>query len=178
MEPTATRTPPVKGVLKKESAFKTPSIPITTSIVHRTSAFFNRRAKRDRKQQPQQQKPHQTKARQSTFRNASYGSHGNALTQKKNVNVESLTYVANESDVWRAHWAIEHYMLRGEFWNHGKRETIQHYYWIVMTGIIQACIAFATNVTSKTVIEVCTLFCVLCLWKMKTYMTVVLWCCI
>lgn len=153
MEPTATRTPPVKGVLKKESAFKTPSIPITTSIVHRTSAFFNRRAKRDRKQQPQQQKPHQTKARQSTFRNASYGSHGNALTQKKNVNVESLTYVANESDVWRAHWAIEHYMLRGEFWNHGKRETIQHYYWIVMTGIIQACIAFATNVTSKTVIE-------------------------
>jgi hypothetical protein len=141
---TTTTTNPVmvptkRGVLKKELSFK----PNT-----KTGGPTRRRNKKDK--QP---------SRQSVFRNASYGSHGHVKASKKNVNVQSLTYVADESDVWRAHWAMEHYMLRGEFWNHGKFKTIQAYFWIVMTGVMQACVAYAVNMSSKVFIEVS--FCIL-----------------
>jgi hypothetical protein len=92
--------------------------------------------------------------RKSVVRGDSYGSHGHEIKAKKNVNVQSLTYMADESDVWRAHWAVEHFMLRGRFWNHGKFKTIQTYYWIVMTGIVQAVIAYTTNLSSKAFIDV------------------------
>jgi hypothetical protein len=127
---------PTKGALKKEASFKCNK--------SKTNPL-RRRNKKDRRP-----------TRQSVFRNASYGGHGHEKSSKKNVNVQSLTYVADESDVWRAHWAIEHYMLRGEFWNHGKSKTIQAYFWIVMTGIMQACIAYAVNMSSKVFIEVST----------------------
>ena len=94
------------------------------------------------------------KKRQSVFAGDSIGSHGHAIKSKKDINVQSLTYVADESDVWRAHGAIEHFMLRGEFWNHGKFKTIQTYYWIIMTGIVQAIIAYGTNLSSKVFIDV------------------------
>ena len=84
----------------------------------------------------------------------SYGSHGHEIKAKKNINVQSLTYMADESDVWRAHWAFEHFMLRGRFWNHRKFKTIKTYYWIVMTGIVQAVIAYTTNISSKAFIDV------------------------
>ena len=140
--------PTKQGVLKKEVSFK--RLSKLTNNIHelkttKTNPLHRRRNKKDRQQKP---------TRQSVFRNASYGSHGHKKSSKKNVNVQSLTYVADESDVWRAHWAIEHYMLRGEFWNHGKFKTIQAYYWIVMTGVMQACIAYAVNMSSKVFIEV------------------------
>jgi len=92
-------------------------------------------------------------SRKSVYSCDSYGSHGAAIKAKKDVNVQSLTYVADESDVWRAHWTVEHFLLRGRFWNHAKFKTLQTYYWIAMTGIVQAIIAYGTNITSKTFIE-------------------------
>mmetsp|Transcript_40425 Transcript_40425/g.43872 ORF Transcript_40425/g.43872 Transcript_40425/m.43872 type:complete len:804 (-) Transcript_40425:190-2601(-) len=131
---TKTTTPPVvvptKGVLKKASPLN-------------GSTTVQRRNKKDK----------EIKTRQSVFTNASYGSHGHDKILKKNVNVQSLTYVCDESDVWRAHSTIEHHMLRGEVWNSRKFKTIQEYFWIVMTGVMQACIAYATNMSSKIFIE-------------------------
>ena len=141
--------PTKQGVLKKEVSFKRLS-KLTNNINELKTTKKTNPLRRRNKKDRQQQQP----TRQSVFRNASYGSHGHKKSSKKNVNVQSLTYVADESDVWRAHWAIEHYMLRGEFWNHGKFKTIQAYYWIVMTGIMQACIAYAVNMSSKVFIEV------------------------
>ena len=94
------------------------------------------------------------KPRKSVVAGDSYGWHGHAKKKKKNVNFQSLTYQADESDVWRAHWAVEHYVMRGRFWNHGKFKTIQTYFWIVMTGILQAVIAYSTNLSSKVFIDV------------------------
>ena len=114
------------------------------SILNKQSSFKNKIRRRGKKE----------KKRKSVFAGDSYGSHGHAIKSKKDINVQSLTYVADESDVWRAHWAIEHFMLRGEFWNHGKFKTIQTYYWIIMTGIVQAIIAYGTNLSSKVFIDV------------------------
>ena len=106
------------------------------------------------KRESLRKRPNAKKARKSVYSGDSYGSHGAAIKAKKDINVQSLTYVADESDVWRAHWTIEHFMLRGRFWNHAKFKTLQTYYWIAMTGIVQAIIAYGTNITSKTFIEV------------------------
>mmetsp|Transcript_16300 Transcript_16300/g.37377 ORF Transcript_16300/g.37377 Transcript_16300/m.37377 type:complete len:802 (-) Transcript_16300:255-2660(-) len=91
--------------------------------------------------------------RSSAVAGDSFGSHGKEIKEKKNINMQSLTYVADESDAWRAHWTIEHFMLRGRFWNHAKFETLQTYYWIVMTGVIQAMIAYSTNLSSRVFID-------------------------
>lgn len=88
----------------------------------------------------------------------SYGWSGHHRIEKKNVNFQSITYVDDESDVWRAHWGMEHFLYRGRFWNHGKFKTIQTYFWIVMTGILQAAIAYGTNLSSKAFIEVSLIF--------------------
>ena len=84
----------------------------------------------------------------------SYGHHGHELKARKNINFQSLTYTPDESDVWRAHWALEHMKMRGRFWNHGKFNTIQTYFWIVMTGILQAVVAYVANFSSRVFIEV------------------------
>lgn len=93
------------------------------------------------------------KFKKSVVAGDSYGSHGHDMKAKKNANAQSLTYMADESDVWRAQGAIEHFVMRGRFWNHGKFKTIQTYYWIVMTGIVQAVIAYCTNFSSKIFID-------------------------
>ncbi len=94
------------------------------------------------------------KTRISFVPDDSYGYHGYEPKEKKNVNVQSLTYTPDESDVWRAHWALQHIMLRGRFWNHGKFKTIQTYTWIVLTGVFQAAIAYVANFSSRVFIEV------------------------
>ena len=94
------------------------------------------------------------KTRKSVVAGDSFGSHGHERKEKKNVNFQNLNYVADESDVWRAHWALEHFKMRGTFWNHAKFKTIQTYCHIIMTGIVQAAIALGTNYASKEFIEV------------------------
>ena len=50
-------------------------------------------------------------------------------------NYESLTYVRDESDAWRANNATEHFVHRGNFWNAGKHETSMTYILIALVGI-------------------------------------------
>ncbi|KAL7559471.1 hypothetical protein ACA910_017485 [Epithemia clementina (nom. ined.)] len=67
--------------------------------------------------------------------------------------IPSLTYTTDESDVWRAHNALEHYQQRGQFWNVDKLKSIRRYYVIAMTGILQGCVAYFVNLGSSALIE-------------------------
>ena len=113
------------------------------------------RQRRRQQQQQRQQQKQQRMMKKSVFRNDAFGSHGNARHVKKSVNYESLTYVADESDTWRGHQAQEHFVHRGEFWNAGKHSTTRSYVLITLIGVVQACVAYSTNISSKHFIEVC-----------------------
>lgn len=63
-------------------------------------------------------------------------------------NMDSLTYSENESDVFRAHVALDQYHHRGRFWNSGKHETSLRYIYIFLVGVVQGAIAYGTNVVS------------------------------
>jgi len=76
------------------------------------------------------------------IRHDSLGSSGHgALAHHPEVvqskNFDSLTYITDESDVWRASVATDHYRHRGEFWNEGKHKTAQRYVIIFLTGTVQ-----------------------------------------
>jgi hypothetical protein len=122
-------------------------------MLHRNQGNNNGMGAGSQRRGGQRRRPKRQK--NSIFRNDAIGHHGlNKYNKKKNINCESLTYVADESDVWRAHEAMEHYMHRGEFWNAGKHSMIWTYIMIASTGILQACVAYATNITSIHFIEV------------------------
>jgi hypothetical protein len=72
----------------------------------------------------------------------------------KTKNVDSLTYVTDESDVWRGHVAIKHMTYRGRFWNEGKYDTLKEYFLIAMVGVVQASIAYFANISSSYFIKV------------------------
>lgn len=69
-------------------------------------------------------------------------------------NFDSLTYVTDESDAWRAMAAKEHYRHRGNFWNEGKHQTMITYLEIAAIGIVQASVAYFTNLLSNYFIKV------------------------
>ena len=81
----------------------------------------------------------------------SSGHHHSGLVQSKNF--DSLTYVTDESDIWRASVATDHYRHRGEFWNEGKHKTAKRYVIIASTGIVQACVAYLANLASNQLIN-------------------------
>lgn len=62
--------------------------------------------------------------------------------------IDSLTYVTDESDAYRAHLAASHYQHRGQFWNKGKHDTTMRYVLVALVGIFQATVAYFTNITS------------------------------
>lgn len=70
-------------------------------------------------------------------------------------NFDSLTYVHDGSDVYRAFVSQEHYAHRGKFWNAGKHATIRRYILIATTAALQATVAYWANLLSKVTIEVC-----------------------
>ena len=76
-------------------------------------------------------------------------SHGHDDEDTNTRNFESLTYVDDESDVSRAHLAAEHYRHRGQFWNDGKHQTMIRYVMIIVIGLVQATVAYLTNVTTN-----------------------------
>ena len=82
------------------------------------------------------------------------GGGGQKKPHAKKIDIDSLTYVTDESDVWRAHEAMEHYQHRGKFWNAGKHETIWRYVLVASVGILQAMVAYFTNISSTYFIKV------------------------
>lgn len=82
------------------------------------------------------------------------GAHGDHGSHSKTENFDSLTYVADESDVWKAAAATEHYLHRGNFWNSGKHATLVCYVLIAMVGIVQATVAYLANLMAAYFISV------------------------
>lgn len=68
--------------------------------------------------------------------------------------IQSLNYIVDESEVWRAHRASEHFRHRGRFWNKGKRDVIVRYTSLALIGITQGTIAYLTNITAAKLTEV------------------------
>jgi len=81
------------------------------------------------------------------------GNHG-GHHDNNDHNFDSLTYVTDESDVWRAMCQTEHYSHRGHFWNEGKHLELMTYVLMGLVGILQASVAYFTNLTSIYFIEV------------------------
>lgn len=92
----------------------------------------------------------------SVIRNDSLGGSGHGHAHDGKDNFDSLTYVDDESDVWKASAATEHYLHRGNFWNDGKHRTLVSYLLIASVGIVQATVAYFTNLTSSYFIGVST----------------------
>lgn len=76
-----------------------------------------------------------------------------ATARTSNVNIDSLTYVDDESDAWRAHYSLEHYQHRGKIWNAEKHATLVRYALIAGVGVVQAMVAYFTNLTSSFLIQ-------------------------
>lgn len=92
----------------------------------------------------------------SVIRNDSLGggSHHGGGHHSKTENFDSLTYIDDESDVYKSAAATEHYLHRGIFWNSGKHKTLICYLLIAAVGIVQATVAYLTNLTSTYFISV------------------------
>ena len=73
---------------------------------------------------------------------------------KHSVKIESLVYQTEESDVFKAYAASQHYRSRGKFWNDGKREIMIRYINLSLVGLVQGCIAYFANIASRSLIEV------------------------
>lgn len=69
------------------------------------------------------------------------------------VKIDSLQYLDDESEAYRAFNAANHFHYRGTFWNEGKRKIMVRYLQLVMIGLIQGSIAYFTNVLSHGFIE-------------------------
>ena len=83
-----------------------------------------------------------------------HGGHHGGHHDNNDHNFDSLTYVTDESDVWRAMCQTEHYSHRGHFWNEGKHLELMTYVLMGLVGILQASVAYFTNLTSIYFIEV------------------------
>lgn len=82
------------------------------------------------------------------------GSFHHGHSHHTNTNFDSLTYVTDESDLSRGAAATDHMDHRGKFWNQGKHETLIRYLNITAIGVVQAAVAYVTNLVSMFCIEV------------------------
>jgi len=68
-----------------------------------------------------------------------------------NVKIESLNFINDESDAYRAYKAAEHYHYRGKFWNKAKHDVMIRYFSLFLTGFFQGTVAYWTNFAVKIV---------------------------
>jgi chloride channel 7 len=62
--------------------------------------------------------------------------------------MDSLTYEQYESDVYKAHVALDHMHHRGSYWNSGKHETLLRYLFTALIEMCQAGVAYFVNLLS------------------------------
>ncbi len=99
-----------------------------------------------------QKKIHSMAIRSDSYGYNPEGHHGGEDADAPKI--DSLTYEADESEVFRAYVASQHYRQRGNFWNDGKRETLLRYFNLTLIGILQGFVAYFTNVISHSFIKV------------------------
>lgn len=68
--------------------------------------------------------------------------------------IPSLTYPTDESEAYRAYAAQTHHKYRGRFWNEGKHEMMQRYFFLACIGISQGSVAYFTNLACGTLTDV------------------------
>ncbi len=88
-------------------------------------------------------------------RHDSYGGggddhHGDGPTPK----IDSLGYLGDESEAFRAYSASQHYKFRGKFWNEGKRDIMVRYFMLALIGVCQGTVAFYCNYACHIFIRV------------------------
>lgn len=62
---------------------------------------------------------------------------------------QSHNYEPDESEVWRAYVAQQHFRNRGQWWTTGKRRALKRWLLTFLVGVCQACIAYFCNMAAR-----------------------------
>uniref|UniRef100_A0A7S4VX51 Chloride channel protein n=1 Tax=Ditylum brightwellii TaxID=49249 RepID=A0A7S4VX51_9STRA len=65
------------------------------------------------------------------------------------LNVQSHNYEPDESEVWRAYVAQQHFSNRGQWWTTGKKRSLKRWALTFMVGVIQGILAFLCNMVTR-----------------------------
>ena len=68
--------------------------------------------------------------------------------------LQSHNYEPDESEVWRAYVAQQHFTNRGQWWTTGKLRALKRWGLTFLVGVLQAVIAITCNMTSRRLGEV------------------------
>lgn len=68
------------------------------------------------------------------------------LRDKSATNIQSHNYEPDESEIWRAYVAQQHFKNRGQWWTTGKKRSIKRWLLTMIIGAIQALIAYLSNI--------------------------------
>jgi len=82
----------------------------------------------------------------TTVRGDGYG--GGRCNNRKST-LQSHNYEPDESEVWRAYVAQQHFSNRGQWWTTGKLRALKRWGLTLVVGILQAIIAVTCNVASR-----------------------------
>mmetsp|Transcript_9297 Transcript_9297/g.17509 ORF Transcript_9297/g.17509 Transcript_9297/m.17509 type:complete len:820 (-) Transcript_9297:3837-6296(-) len=63
--------------------------------------------------------------------------------------IQSHNYEPDESEIWRAHVAQQHFKNRGQWWTTGKKRSIKRWLLTMIIGAIQAVIAYLSNIVCR-----------------------------
>lgn len=69
------------------------------------------------------------------------------------ADVQSHNYEPDESEVWRAHVAQQHFSNRGQWWTTGKKRSMRRWMLTMIIGVIQAILAFLSNIVCRNLSE-------------------------
>ena len=69
------------------------------------------------------------------------------------ANIQSHNYEPDESEVWRAHVAQLHFQNRGQWWTTAKKRSLKRWTLTMMIGVIQAFLAFFSNILCRNLSE-------------------------
>lgn len=64
-------------------------------------------------------------------------------------NIQSHNYEPDESEIWRAYVAQQHFKNRGQWWTTGKKRSIKRWLLTMIIGAIQALIAYLSNIVCR-----------------------------
>ena len=65
------------------------------------------------------------------------------------ANFQSHNYEPDESEVWRAYVAQQHFKNRGQWWTTGKKRSMRRWMLTMIIGVIQAVLAFLSNIVCR-----------------------------
>ena len=63
--------------------------------------------------------------------------------------VQSHNYEPDESEIWRAYTAQQHFRNRGQWWTTGKKRALKRWSLTLLIGVIQGIVAFTCNIWTR-----------------------------